>query len=616
MQELLDASLVRIRTTDGRVVGAGFLVGERQVLTCAHVVSQALGLVNYPLDLPQGLVSLDFPLIPPRTLLTAKVVLWCPPLSDGRGDIAGLELQSEPPTTAEVVRFALAEDVWEHPFRVFGFPDGYDDGVWATGRLLGRQATDWVVIEDVKAQGFGVAPGFSGTAVWDTQLQGVVGMVVAASRPADTKTAFVIPLDVLVAAWPLIEPITRQRVFLSAAPADTAFTARLATDLQARDMVVWTEQQTPGEGHVGEEERVRQAIRAAQAVVLVVSSQTRSSRTVKEHLRLADLYRRRLILVWVGDDEHAQPPPGWQETVWVDARDTRYEAAIEAIEASLSQRRPISGLLGPDHAAAEEAAHQPRNPYKGLHAFTADDAGDFFGRERLVDALVKDVAETVTGDQPASGNGRLLTIIGPSGSGKSSVVMAGLLPQLWRGALPGSDEWIYLEPMVPGKHPIEALALALKPHFPDIGFKTLREDLEDDATRGLHVLAAQLVKRRDGKVVLLIDQFEELFTQTEDEDERRRFIQLLLTAVTEPRGPLTVFLTLRADFSDRPMYYSELGHLIERHHQPVFPMELDDLRATIEQPAALPDVQLTFEGNLVGDLLFEMQGQVGALPLL
>jgi len=111
MQELLDASLVRIRTTDGRVVGAGFLVGERQVLTCAHVVSQALGLVNYPLDLPQGLVSLDFPLIPPRTLLTAKVVLWCPPLSDGRGDIAGLELQREPPTTAEAVRFALAEDV-------------------------------------------------------------------------------------------------------------------------------------------------------------------------------------------------------------------------------------------------------------------------------------------------------------------------------------------------------------------------------------------------------------------------------------------------------------------------------------------------------------------------
>ena len=186
MRESLDASLVRIRTTGGRVVGAGFLVGKRHILTCVHVVSQALGLPDSPLEPPQGAVSLDFPLVSPHTLLTAGVVQWCPPLSDGRGDIAGLELQCDPPAGTEVVRFAPAEDVWEHPFRAIGFPAGYDDGVWATGRLLGRQATDWVLIEDVKAQGFAVAAGFSGTPVWDTQLQGVVGMVVAASRPTDT----------------------------------------------------------------------------------------------------------------------------------------------------------------------------------------------------------------------------------------------------------------------------------------------------------------------------------------------------------------------------------------------------------------------------------------------
>src|SRR5207253_2139929 len=147
---------------------------------------------------------------------------------------------------------------------------------------------------------FAVAPGFSATAVWVTHLHGVVGMVVAASQPADTKAAVVIPLDVLVAACPLIDPITRQRIFLSAAPADTAFADRLRTDLEARDIVVWTEQHTPDNGQTNKEEGIRQAIRAAQAVVLVVSSQTRSSRTVKEHLRLADLYSRRLILVWTG----------------------------------------------------------------------------------------------------------------------------------------------------------------------------------------------------------------------------------------------------------------------------------------------------------------------------
>ena len=415
-----------------------------------------------------------------------------------------------------------------------------------------------------------------------------------------------------MAAWPLIEPITRQRVFLSAAPADAVFADRLRTDLAAREIVVWTEQQTPGEGHIGQEERVRQAVRAAQAVVLVVSSQTRSSRTVREHLRLADLYRRRLILVWVGDDEHAQPPPGWQETVWVDARDTRYEAALDAIEATLGQRRPVSALFGSPGTAAEEASGEPRNPYKGLHAFTAKDAGDFFGRKRLIDELVKDIAGIVASEQPTSDAGRLLAIVGPSGSGKSSVVMAGLLPRLQHGALPGSETWVLLSPMVPGKHPIEALGLTLAAHFPDRSFTSIREDLEDDAARGLHVLA----KQRESKVVLLVDQFEELFTQTESEDERRRFIDLLLTAVSEAHGSLIALLTVRADFSDRPMHYPDLGHLIERQHRAVFPMEIEDLRATIERPAALLDVGLTFEGNLVGDLLFEMQGQVGALPLL
>ena len=472
MQESLDASLVRIRTATGHVVGAGFLVGERHILTCAHVVSQALGIADSPLHPPQTAVLLDFPRIPPHTLLSASVVLWCPPLSDGSGDIAGLELEHEPPSGAEVVRFAEASDVWKHDFSVLGFPPGYDDGVWATGRLLRRQATNWIQIEDVKAQGFAVAPGFSGTPVWDEQLQGVIGMVVAASRPTDTKTAFVIPLDVLVAAWPQL--------------------------------------------------------------------------TI---------------------------PPG-----------------------------------------------EPRNPYKGLRPFTQDDTGDFFGREQVIDKLVDTVA-TLVAEQPAATSKRLLTILGPSGSGKSSVMMAGLLLRLHKGALPGSEAWTYLEPMVPGKHPLEALILSLAPYFPDRSFTSLRQDLEDKEARGLHRLAAHLLMTRKGKqpgakVVLLVDQFEELFTQTESEEERERFIQLLLVACSEPNGALLGLLTLRADFYDRPMGYPVLYQMIEAHQVALLSMDAKDLRRVIEQPAALPDVQLTFEGDLVENLFSEVRGQVGALPLL
>ena len=258
----------------------------------------------------------------------------------------------------------------------------------------------------------------------------------------------------------------------------------------------------------------------------------------------------------------------------------------------------------------------PRNPYKGLRAFRREDAGDFFGRSRFINALVEALQKQLATEEQGASRARLLTVIGSSGSGKSSAVMAGLLPQLQRGVLPGSQGWVYIEPMVPGQHPIEALTLALSPSFPARSLKAIREDLEDDTGRGLHLLMTTLIAKPDDKVLLLIDQFEELFTQTVDENERKRFIDLLITAITEAQGPTMAILTFRADFYDRPLSYPELGQLIESHHMAVFPMEMSDLREVIEKPAQLPDVRLTFEGDLVGDLLFEVQGQVGALPLL
>ncbi len=113
----------------------------------------------------------------------------------------------------------------------------------------------------------------------------------------------------------------------------------------------------------------------------------------------------------------------------------------------------------------------------------------------------------------------------------------------------------------------------------------------------------------------MVDQFEELFTQP-SEQERQHFIDLLVAAATEPQSPVVVIVTLRADFYDRPMNYPELSKLIEAHSRLVPPMDSDELRTVIEKPAALRDVQLSFDEDLVGDLLFEMRGQAGALPLL
>src|SRR5712692_9163927 len=413
----------------------------------------------------------------------------------------------------------------------------------------------------------------------------------------------------------LIPPLTPRRVFVSASQADHPFVARLKTDLEKRGIIAWDENPYRTQHSREQEDPVRQAIRAVDVVLVVLSPDARSSRTIKEHLRIASLYQRRLLFIWAAGENGTPALPGeWSKTdriALIDAREDHYEQALEEVVDSLDEdETPQMESVLP------ESAFEPRNPYKGLHAFTQEDAADFFGREALTQELVEQVKCLLTAEQPERAPVRLLTVIGPSGSGKSSVVMAGLLPRLKRGALPGSERWVYLEPMVPGTYPLEALALTFAPCLPDRSVKSLREDLEDESARGLLLLATQLVKAREQRVVLLVDQFEELFTQTSSEQERQQFIDLLITAAMEPQGAVIVLLTLRADFYDRPLAYPELARLIPHHQVVVVPMEVQDLRAVVKGPAAQPDVQLSFEGNLVGDLLFEMQGQVGALPLL
>jgi hypothetical protein len=184
------------------------------------------------------------------------------------------------------------------------------------------------------------------------------------------------------------------------------------------------------------------------------------------------------------------------------------------------------------------------------------------------------------------------------------------------GALPQSGEWIYLAPIVPGKQPLEALAQVLAARFPEKGPQAVREVLAREGGFGLHQLGLALASRPETSVVLTIDQFEELFSSDVSEQERLRFLHLLVTAATEPRGAMIVLLTLRADFYDRPFAYPELGRLVQQRQCAVLPMSVEDLRDVIERPAFLPDVRLTFDEDLVGDLLFDLRGQAGGLPLL
>src|SRR6266566_4769802 len=412
-------------------------------------------------------------------------------------------------------------------------------------------------------------------------------------------------------------------VFLACSYADheKAVVTRLKTVLQNRDITLLGSRQIGRQGLEQPRKALREVVRAAQMILLIVSPEARSSRHVRETLEIGRMYQRPMCAVWIeGENWQECLPMDEQElSVGIDARRSDDPGLFEEIMTLLQQ-----GGSGPETTTGsapgeveeEIPASEPRNPYKGLQAFRQEDQHDFFGRDTLIEKLTSTLADTLRTEEPGKPKARLLAIIGSSGSGKSSVMMAGLLPRLHQGGIAGSEAWIYLDPMVPGAHPLESLALALAERLPDRSLHTLRQDLEEDSARGLHQLAMALTHHQGTRVLLCIDQFEELFTQTIGLEERDQFLELIVTALSEPRGPIIVILTLRADFYDRVLNSSVLGPLIEQHQCAVFPMNLQELRMVIEQPARLADVQMTFEGDLVGDLLFEMQGQAGALPLL
>ncbi len=422
----------------------------------------------------------------------------------------------------------------------------------------------------------------------------------------------------------LLTPSTSDCVFLAASYADIEreFVADLRAHLQARDMTVFSSRTLRRRGAENQSKAWQEAIRTAQAVLLIVSPEARSSRHVQKALQMAGIYKCPLFSIWIeGDSWQECAPPDCGASATIDARTRKnndhhvFDEIIAKLEAVRLAPQETAVSLSTINKPTEPPL-EPRNPYKGLQAFQCEDRGDFFGREALVDELAGALYAYLNAGEEHTHSARLLAVIGPSGSGKSSVVMAGLLPRLQMGCLPGSQQWVYLDPVLPGNHPIESLAVALAKHLPQRSLKTIRDDLEDDSACGLHLLASYLATSPETRVVLFIDQFEEMFTQTISEDECQHFIDLLVTAATELRGSLVLILTLRADFYDRPMRYLELCKLIESHQKLVPPMDLKGLREVIEKPAALPDVQLTFEGDLVSDLLFDVQEQVGALPLL
>ena len=239
------------------------------------------------------------------------------------------------------------------------------------------------------------------------------------------------------------------------------------------------------------------------------------------------------------------------------------------------------------------------NPYKGLRPFLEADADDFFGREALTGRLIARLAEAET-------YARFLAVVGPSGSGKSSVVRAGLVSALRAGALPGSDDW-YIVEMLPGAHPFDELELGLLKVAARADLD-LNEQLRRDA-QGLQRAARLVLPDEDSELLLVIDQFEELFTLVRDPKEAREFLDSLYAAVTEVRSRVRVVLTLRADFYDRPLMHPDFSQLVQERTEVVVPLTAEEMEAAIRKPAERARVR--FEDGLVASIVGEVVEQPG-----
>lgn len=261
------------------------------------------------------------------------------------------------------------------------------------------------------------------------------------------------------------------------------------------------------------------------------------------------------LKTYLGTDRTSIPESSRQQ--WQESLDTINGVCHEVLDVDFRAVALDKGL----------PAYDGRCPFPGLYAFTEDDREFFFGRELLIRLLMERIE-----------NSGFLAILGPSGSGKSSVVLAGLIP-------------------------------AFRRHHPDVrmGYMTPGNDPIGNLDKAASCISDASLEHR----LLTVDQFEELFTHCPDGEKRREFIRRLLAHC---ESGIKVILTLRADFWGDCAVYPQLKSVMQDHQELIAPMNITELRSAMEQQASV--VGLKFEADLSHTILSEVSEEPGAMPLL
>ncbi|MCP4415496.1 MAG: hypothetical protein GY805_02670, partial [Chloroflexi bacterium] len=242
-----------------------------------------------------------------------------------------------------------------------------------------------------------------------------------------------------------------------------------------------------------------------------------------------------------------------------------------------------------------------RCPYIGLDSFDESNNHLFYGRNQLIKELLNQVMVS-----------RLVTAVGPSGSGKSSVVLAGLLPRLQDNALPDSEKWHYYPAIVPGAAPLTHLSKMLQPE--KAGSDDWLTANYDAFIKDSEHLAKLIETQTDGPAVIVIDQFEETFTLCHDDKERDAFIDNLFSVAKVHETRHVIILTMRVDYESYLNKVPLFQSLYEQGLVRVTAMNASELHEAIEQPAQ--EIGLKFEDGLIDTLVREIVGEPAALPLL